>query len=146
MFVANPNGKNINSEICKNGVLQVIPITYPPSFCIRSSIVSSLACLPSSPYVLIRDIQFDVDVSPLFLFKSVVRYGCNIPIHLFHLWSKSFSFRFFSIKPNLLLFQPLVLWLILLLLNAITFFIVHLTVVEHLFCLMWKMASSYLMH
>jgi hypothetical protein len=73
MFVANPNGKNMNSKICKNGMLQVIPITCPTSFCTRSSIMSSLTCLPSCPYFSTGNIEFDVDVSPFFLFKNVVR-------------------------------------------------------------------------
>ncbi len=65
-FATNLDGKDVNSKICTYGMLQVILVTCPPSFSRRSSIVIVVMCCPSSVWSSTRDIEFGVDVSPLF--------------------------------------------------------------------------------
>jgi hypothetical protein len=119
-------------------MLQGIPITYPPSSSTRASLVIAVTSCSSNVWFSTRDIEFGVDVSPLFysivLLKSVTTSPstfliCGWECCLLDFLALDLDFYLF----NFSLSNPIA--------NS-TSLKIRLCVVEHPFCMTSIMASS----
>jgi hypothetical protein len=74
-------------------MLQGIPVTYPPSSSIHALLVTIVTSHLSNVWSSTRDIEFGVDVSPLF-YSIVVLDSVTTSSSLFNLWSRTLFSRF----------------------------------------------------
>jgi hypothetical protein len=128
----------INLEIYTNGMLQGIPITYPPSSSTRASIVIVITSCPSNVWSSTRDIEFGVDVSPLFYSIVLLNSVTTSPSTFLICGWGHCLLDFLALDPNFYLFN---LSLSNLVANS-TSLKICLCIVEHPFWLMSTMAPS----
>ncbi len=129
----------IDSEICTDGMLQGIHVTCPPSSSTRASLVNVVTSRPSNVWSSTRDIEFSVDVSPLFCSIVLLDSVTTSPSTFLFCGQEQRLLDFLMLDPNLCLFNLSLLDLIA---NS-TSLKIHLCVIEHLFCLKSTMASSF---
>jgi hypothetical protein len=132
------NPSAINLEIYTNGMLQGIPITYPPSSSTRASLVTTVISCLSNVWSSTRDIEFGVDVSPLFYSIMLLNSVTTSPSTFLICGWEHCLLDFLALDPNFYLFN---LSLSNLVANS-TSLKIRLCIVEHPFWLMSTMASS----
>jgi len=121
-----------------HGMLQGIPITFPPSFSTQALLVTAVISHTSNVWFSTRDIEFGVDVSPLFCSIMLLDNVTTSPSAFLICDQEHCFLDFLTLDPNLYLFNLSLSYLIA---NS-TSLNICLCVVELPFYLTSTMASS----